>query len=264
MMVDLKQKQEQERNKPFEHEDDHYYYVIHPSHIDKYLPGKNRPDFNDKIPSGDGGNGGGPKPCENGGDCSGGGKMGAKRIITYNDFDPDEPFPHNLNILHRMNPAPENPMSGLFNPLVPAGKQNYNYKNLSSTSQTITNGDSNVNIKNINAMNVVESINDLKQKNSQAFQNFLKNRMSNPRFKESLTGDYNEFNNINSVKNIKVQTNFNDGSGSSDDNLSIWGYSDTQVDPSQPSGKRRPRKAPFMVDQYKLDKVFKNAGKIMI
>lgn len=36
-MYQLKQKQSEEHMKPFEHEDDHYYYIIHPDHIKNYI-----------------------------------------------------------------------------------------------------------------------------------------------------------------------------------------------------------------------------------
>ena len=44
MLYDIQKKQMNEKGKPFKHDDDHYYYIIHPDHIKNYIVIRNDTD----------------------------------------------------------------------------------------------------------------------------------------------------------------------------------------------------------------------------
>ena len=128
MLYDIQKKLMEEKGRPFKHDDDHYYYIIHPDHIKNYIMIKNDTDCDNStgncsqnqnqnksktftinitqennetiiIP---------PSPCGN--KCKNGTinkdqnnddeGLIERKTITFHDFDNTAPFPNHLLVTH--------------------------------------------------------------------------------------------------------------------------------------------------------------------
>lgn len=127
MLYDIQKKLMEEKGRPFKHDDDHYYYIIHPDHIKNYIVIKNDTECDNStgncsknqtksktftinitqeqnetiiIP---------PTPCgdrcknrtdnRNGQNNDQEGVI-ERKTITFHDFDNTLPFPNDLLITH--------------------------------------------------------------------------------------------------------------------------------------------------------------------
>ena len=119
MLYEIQKKLMNEKGKPFKHDDDHYYYIIHPDHIKNYIEFQNDTNCNNSscnsssknytkmftiniteernetivIPS--------PHPCNNETkNQSDQNNIIERKSITFHDFDNSLPFPNDFVVTH--------------------------------------------------------------------------------------------------------------------------------------------------------------------
>ena len=270
-LYELRNKQQEERKKPFKHQDDEYYYIIHPDHIRKYLK-LQCPNCPPNGSSGRNANGGGNKGGNNNGNGNGGhngnhdskkkssngdayGNVNERKMIIYHDVDKSEPFPHELKVVHEF-----------------ANISSSNANERKTTDSDSTNGKSSFSSSNEKFLafnsqgantNGISPFGGLEEKNSNALASFFsrhnsplfKSKKDEMRFEESQNPA--NINNMNYLSNSNVATYIGkqsappatekSNSGSSDENSGSGDYS-----------LRKPMV--LNVDQKRIDKIFKDNG----
>lgn len=134
MLYDIQKKMIDEKGKPFKHDDDHYYYIIHPDHIKNYIVFQNDTQCDNStgncsgnsnetnssmnytktfvfnyteernetivIPSGNNCKNDSKNNSDNNHTNDDGNNILERKSITFHDFDNSLPFPNDLIVTH--------------------------------------------------------------------------------------------------------------------------------------------------------------------